>query len=74
MIAMILQKFENVSTYKYVKHLKFPKQKWMSGLREKCQNDVLHGNVHMDTSSEWMITLILREVSKCQYVKIYLCQ
>ena len=31
-----------------LKHLTFPKQKWMGGLTEKCQNDLLHGSVNMD--------------------------
>ena len=29
------------------KHLKFSKQKWIGELREKFENDILHGNINM---------------------------
>ena len=41
--------------------MKFSKQKWMGGLREKYQNDVLHGSMNIDQVVQGGRVHILRE-------------
>ena len=47
--------------------MKFSKQKWMGGLREKYQNNVLHGGMNMAPPNEWLLEVS----SKFQNVNMY---